>query len=80
MIRFVWRRSSNAAQVLIDLHLLLLSLQDDNSINVYILASRFYFYMHASTGAALNITTNKKDEICTVNCLDPIDLTLKMTI
>ena len=33
------------------------------------------------TGAALNITTgtNKKDEIFTVNCLDSIDLALKMT-
>ena len=29
-----------------------------------------YMYM-------LNITTNKKDEVCTVNCLDSIDLALR---
>ena len=28
------------------------------------------------TGAALSITTNKKDEVFAVNCLDSIDLAL----
>ena len=33
------------------------------------------------TGAALSIIiTNKKDEVSAVNCLDSIDLALKMTI
>ena len=32
------------------------------------------------TGLALNITTNKKEVICTVNCLGPNDFTLKTTI
>ena len=27
-----------------------------------------------STGVALNVTTNEKDEKCTVNCLDLVDL------
>ena len=31
------------------------------------------------TGAALSITTNKKDEVSAVNRLDSIDLALKMT-
>ena len=30
-----------------------------------------------ATGVALNITTNKKDEIYAVNCLDPTDLALR---
>ena len=29
-------------------------------------------------GAALSIITIKKDEVCAVNCLEPIDLALKM--
>ena len=29
-----------------------------------------------ATGAALSITTNKKDEVFAVNCLDSIDLAL----
>ena len=32
------------------------------------------------TGAALSIITNKKDEVSAVNCLDSIDLALKMSI
>ena len=32
------------------------------------------------TGAALSIITNKKDEVYAVNCLDSIDLALKMTV
>ena len=32
------------------------------------------------TGAALSIITNKKDEGFAANCLDSIDLALKMTI
>ena len=31
-------------------------------------------------GAVLSIITNKKDETFAVNCLDSIDLALKMTI
>ena len=35
----------------------------------------------AATGAALNIITNKKDEVsAAVNCLGSVDLALKMTI
>lgn len=29
---------------------------------------------------ALNITASKKDENCTVDCLEPFDLIFKMTI
>ena len=32
------------------------------------------------TEVALNITTSKKDENCTVDCLEPFDLIFKMTI